>query len=353
MNNEIKMPEHKREYDSGFEKLAYNLLFGTREEKRTLHLITAFVFLLVIFALLTLTFKCVRLSREVDRLMGPYELRLGVPTDEDLPDPSAFDDTPSTDTTRLSSFYGSDIFDPQPEPRYLKAEPLPDKLWDDVETETDRAMGERFAALDTSGTLLETEELYVSEWQKIHEENAKEEYGANALCYYLLFSDRGFRVLALAVFCVLFLLFLIFWVMANNARRPKTVRVKETVTNVIEPGPEYLKRDDVMEHIRKDYIDSLPSKYGFYGEPASDEFLEWAYRRIITSDDFSCEDKKIAALNHLQWGFIANLWEYDRWVDEYAEVPDNFIDRAQNYVSYLRERYTLDGEKIGEIGEES
>lgn len=238
----------------------------------------------------------------------------------------------------------------------------------DTESYYERAYSEFSESSDRSNQVQEYEEIpweipggEVSETAPYYHQSLWDRFKGHVR------SDEGFRFFIAVLSFFSFLLFLRTWRriarmglrkninietdMKHNVSLPKdlllhvpvTVLKKETPTEPKETKPErpettvmLIPDEDPVEENQMpiDVHSEVPSKindlsyvYGYYGKEKSEEFIRWAYDRIVNSDDFQPKFRE-RALSCLYGGLITTLKEYERNVDYFRdkELTDEEIE---------------------------
>jgi len=127
------------------------------------------------------------------------------------------------------------------------------------------------------------------------------------ICDYLLHDGHAFRLEALGVSFIAFLILILTWICTVIARRPKTV-VKQTIIENELPD-DLLRKGDVIESVGSDFESELYDKYDCPNTGHA-TFIYWVVKRIESGEDFS---KHYAddALKLLIEGRIRDIRDYD------------------------------------------
>lgn len=94
--------------------------------------------------------------------------------------------------------------------------------------------------------------------------------------------------------------------------------VQDGDAELLFPEDEENETDTESAEIRMDDKGGLKARYGFYGADESEEFIRWAYNRIIGSSDVSPKFQE-TMLKYLQIGNITTLSAYDDCVRYFSK----------------------------------
>jgi len=151
---------------------------------------------------------------------------------------------------------------------------------------------------------------------------------------YIQTSD-GMRFLIIVLAFISFILFLLTW--RSTAKKGTELKVSQETTLKGDMIPKGVQKEDIVPYVLKGYRENLRVVYGYYGSLGTEEFIRWAYDRILHSNDFKPNFINEALLE-LRSGNMRDLYSYDYFAREFAKYELNLVENKRLFDTIREEK---------------